>query len=221
MKSARRASRGTCRRLFGLSLCLLGMLPLTPAAAGIYFSLGLKGGLMAPQALAEEATPNYYGGGPSLALGYSIKQVLDLGIYGGYSAGTREEPALRAADAELAIYGGDVGLRLGDTIYLGVHGGSSLLTVGKPSVDGEISGRWEGVGGGFCIAAIHKFNRERYFQTGVEFAHVVLDHVSDKSQPTRKIDAFAISLAYTYNSFSSNAVDNSILGDFVRSINFF
>ncbi len=193
------------------------------AEAGWYIAPSLKWGTFAARPEGAEPTPNYYGYGGAFALGYSAKQVFDLGAYGQYLPGTRKEANPSQIDATLNSYGGELAFRIAESVYLGFHGGMSSyhLLRADPERTDELKGKWSGPSGGMAIGAVSKTGKNSFFQTSVEFMQHVVANSDDSSLGKRRFDSFALSVQYMFNSEKSYLVENSILGNFLDSMAFF
>lgn len=196
----------------------------TPVAeAGWYVASHAKWGAFAARPQATEATPNYYGYGIGLGSGYSISQFFDLGLYGSYLPGNRQEAKLGEPDAELALYGGELAFRFGQAVYLGFRGGATQYNMPTAQAEKpeELTGAWTGMGGAVSVGGIVKLDRQNFLQTSIELLHTTMESKTDPTLGERKLDAFAVTFGYTFNDYTSTLLENSILGEFVKSINFF
>ena len=63
----------------------MGLLPNQLALAGALVSPGVHWKSFSFRPLEQEPTPNYFGYGGSLRLGYSWAQVLDMALFGSYT----------------------------------------------------------------------------------------------------------------------------------------
>jgi hypothetical protein len=194
------------------------------ARAGWYLAPAVKWVSFAARPVDDEATPNYYGIAGAGSFGYSVGQVLDLAGFGQYVPGARGGAGFAKDDASLVSYGGEVGLRLAEQVYLGVRGGLGAYRLYHPrgagdgEGEGELSGKWNGSAGGFAIGALAKLSKESYLQTTLEVMHHVLTNASDKDLGKRRIDSFGIGFAYVFNGYSSSFLDNSLFKNFLDSM---
>lgn len=206
------------------ALVLLGCAP--AAEAGWYVTPGIKWATYAARPEGNEPTPNYYGYGGMLALGYSAKQVFDLGAYGQYVPGTREHADLGKTHALLVSYGGELAFRIAESVYIGARGGSSSyrLLDADPLRTDELAGTWEGPSGGLVIGAVSKVTKQSFFQTTLEFMqHVVESQEQGEARQLgkRRFDSFALCVQYVFNSEKSYLIENTIFKDFLDSMVFF
>lgn len=196
----------------------------TPAAhAGWYVAPHAKWGAFAARPQATEATPNYYGYGVGLGTGYSISQFFDLGLYGSYLPGNRQEAKIGEPNAELALYGGELAFRFAQTVYLAFRGGATQYNMPTAQAEKpeELTGVWTGTGGAVSLGGIVKLDRQNFLQTSIEVLHTTMESKTDPTLGERELDAFAVTFGYTFNDYTSTLLESSILGDFVKSINFF
>jgi hypothetical protein len=195
------------------------------AEAGFLLAPGAKWATFSARPEGAEATPNYYGYGGELTLGYSAHQVFDIAVFGSYIPGRRKSPEFGADDVSLVTWGGVLGFRFASSVYLGFKGGQSAYSVQKITDETEISGRYEGLGGGVSIGAISALSKQTFLQTTFDIMHHVLTSTGEvadgESAPKRRFDAVSISVAYVYNGYSSSFVQNKIFKSFLDSITFF
>lgn len=190
------------------------------AEAGILVSTAIKWTSFSARPVSTEATPNYYGYGGELTLGYSVGQVFDIAGFGSYTPGQRKNPEFGVDDATLVTYGGVLGLRFASSVYLGIKGGTSAYSIQKVTDENDIDHRHEGLGGGISIGAISAASKQSFFQTTFDLMHHVLKSTDDSSV-TRRFDAVSISVAYVFNEQTSAMVKNKIFKSFLDSISFF
>src|SRR5690349_11298233 len=106
-------------------LCALALLGAAPVAqAGWYLMPRAEWAAYAPRPEASEPTPNLYSLGGELSTGYSVRQAFDLGVYGIYAPGNLAHAQFGKGDAILVSYGGEMGIRFAESVYLGFKGGS-------------------------------------------------------------------------------------------------
>lgn len=204
-------------------LCaLLAISVATSARAGVYLAPSVKWASFAARSVEGESTPNYYGYGGALSLGYSLKQVVDLGAYGTYIPGKRKQAEFGADDATLVSYGGELAFRFGQTVYFGLRGGPSSYHLLARTDTSELGGLWTGSSAGFSIGAVAKLSKQSFFQTTLDVMQHVLT-ADDEANGTgeRRFDSFGISLTYMFNSFDSSAIEDTIFKDFLDSAVFF
>lgn len=193
------------------------------AEAGWYAAPAVKWATFAARPDGDEPTPNYYGYGGALALGYSAKQVFDLGAYGQYLPGTRGEANPKKAQTSLLSYGGELGFRIAESVYLGFRGGASTyhLLSADPERTGELEGTWHGPSGGIGLGAVSKVTKQSFVQTTVEFMQHVMARTDAPDSGKRRFDSFALSVQYVFNSEKSYGIENTIFKDFLDSMAFF
>lgn len=210
------------------SLTVLALLGLAePALAGFYVAPEIKWGSFSARPEAGEATPNYYGYGGGLHLGFSAKQVFDMGAYGTYMPGTKGAAEFGAGDATFVTYGGELALRMSQAVYFGLHGGVATYDLKNRTRPEELPGTWSGPSGGLAIGAIHALSKQSFIQTTVDFTHAVVksdDAAAAQGLTTaakRRFDAFTLSIGYVFNDYSSYLIENTIFKGFLDSMNFF
>lgn len=192
----------------------------SPGEAGILVSPSIKWSSFSARPVDTEATPNYYGYGGELTLGYSVNQVFDIAGFGSYIPGRRKSPEFGVDDATLVTYGGVLGFRFASSVYLGFKAGTSAYSIQKVTDEKDIAHRHEGLAGGFSIGAISSASKQSFFQTTFDLMHHVLKS-SDDSSVSRRFDAVSISVGYVFNGQSSAMVKNRVFQSFLDSITFF
>jgi hypothetical protein len=210
-------------RLRVVALTLLGLAFAGTAEAGWYVTPAVKWSSFAARPEGNEPTPNYYGYGGALSFGYSAKQVFDLGAYGQYLPGTRREADPSDVQASLVSYGGELGLRIAESVYLGFRGGASTYHMMKPDPTraDELTGTWSGSSGGMALGAVSKVSKNSFFQTSVEFMQHVVANAKDSDLGKRRFDSFALSVQYVFNSEKSYLIENTMFKNFLDSMAFF
>ncbi len=204
-------------------LALAAALAPTRAAAGIYASPSVRWSSFALRPVEGEPTPNYYGFGASVALGYSVAQILDVGAFYTQVPGRLESAALMGHDASLADYGADVALRLGDSVVLDFRGGRAHYVLRRQKRPEELPGKWTGPAGAVAIGAVSRMGKQSFFQTSLEVLHTVLENDDGGSAPMgkRRLDAFALSFAYVYSAHQTFRFEDTIFRDFLDGMTFF
>lgn len=198
------------------------MLIAVPAHAGVYFAPAVRWASFAARAESGEATPNYYGYGGALSLGYSVKQRVDIGAYGAYIPGRRKHAEFGADDASLVSYGGELGFRIAESVYFGLRGGSSSYQLYTRTDAAELGGLWRGPSVGFSIGAVAKLTKQSYFQTTLDVMQHILEADDETDGPgKRRFDSFGISLTYLFNGYDTSMIEDSIFKDFLDSAIFF
>ena len=206
----------------GLGWVVLG-LGASEACAGWYVGSHVKWASFAARPQAAEATPNYYGYGLGLNGGYSISQILDLGVVASYLPGNRQAAKIGSPQAELSLYGAELALRFAQAVYLGVSGGLTQynMATARKTRPEELTGIWDGKAIALAVGGIAPLDRENYLQTTLELWHTTMESRRDDAAGQRKLDAFALTFGYTFNDFKSKLFEGTPLGDFIKSINFF
>jgi hypothetical protein len=195
-----------------------------PAArAGWYLMPRAEWSEYAPRPLAGEATPNLYSAGGELSTGYSIRQALDLGIFGQDQPGALGHAQFGKSDASLVSYGGELGLRFAESVYLGFKGGLGKYSLSTQGAPGELTGSWSGGGGGLAIGAVQRVTKSGFIQTTVEFMHYTLSGQGPVAGSKRQLDSFSLGLAYMFNrqGDAGSAIENTMFKDFLDTIIFF
>jgi len=197
-----------------LFLCTL--LWTSPVFAGLLLSSSLSWSVFSIRPLQEEdASPNYYGIGPGLVLGYSIRQTLDIGAYVDYTPGVEGTVSPGKEEASIVRYGGILALRLREKIYVGFKGGIGVYhLMTKKLIPNELPGIWQGPGGALVLGAIYKADKENYWQLSFEIIHMVIDKIQLEKDEVRtgkrRIDEFKLTIAYSFNGFFNHLVRNSL-----------
>lgn len=190
------------------------------AHAGMLIAPSAKWANLAFRPKTEEDTPNYYGYGGGLSLGYSIKQKFDLGLFANYLPGTRGGAKFGKTDAQLIFYGGEMALRLFSTIYLGVRGGLADYQLRKTTDTIDIPGHWSGGGGGFSLGAFFATSKRTFWQASIDIMMASIGSNDPQVVDKRTVEAFSLSIAYVYNGYESYGIENNIFGDYLKSFIF-
>jgi hypothetical protein len=206
----------------GLGGALLGA---TPAVGGVYVSPSVRWASFSARPEAEEKTPNYYGYGAGLQLGYSFGQVFDFGGFGTYLPARIGSAAMDGADAKLSLYGGELAVRIADSVYFALRGGASMYELVTQKRDDELTGRWRGPAFGVALGAVKRLSKQSFVQTSFELMHTIVerakkDDADGADAGKRRLDSFGISLAYLFNNQSSYRVDNAIFQNFLDALTF-
>ncbi len=191
-----------------------------PALGGVLLIPAVRWQSYAFRPLAAEATPNYYGYGAGLTFGYSFNQVVDTAIFTSYSPGTLKQAKFLEEDAVLISYGGEVALRLFQTVYVAVRAGEFTYRLLTPTRADEVQGRWRGPGVGFSLGAQRLFAKHSGFQASVDVTYATMSRADAAADEKRKIDAFSLTLAYVFNA-NDNLFKGGAFRDFIHSFSAF
>lgn len=230
MKSKRNNLSIGVRRAIGLSLslcrialALVAIISAEPVFGGVLISPGVHSKAFSFRPNGDEATPNYFGYGGSLRLGYSVAQVLDLALFYSYTPG-RTDSAWNPANGDaLHRFGGiALGLRIAKSVFVEGRVGRldySLLTHSNPN---EIGGHYTGLGAGGSVGGIIPVNASHFWQITLDADVGSKMHMlGETGEDTRSIDAVSLSLAYVFNHFFNSNIDNSSVGAFLNSLHSF
>jgi hypothetical protein len=192
------------------------------AEAGVYVSPSLRWASFSARPQAEEKTPNYYGYGAGLQLGYSFGQVFDVGGFGTYLPARIGSAAPDGADAKLSLFGGELGFRIADSVYFALRGGASFYELLEQRRDDELTGAWRGPAFGFALGAVRRLSKQSFVQTSFELMHTIVERgASDEADAgKRRLDSFGVSLAYLFNAQSSYRVQSAIFQNFIDALTF-
>lgn len=165
----------------------------------------------------QEATPNYYGYGGRLSLGYSIHQVLDLAIYGQYIPGRRNAASTINPDAQMTSYGLQTGLRIKNALYIGVRGGSTSYNLLVPPQEiNEVAGHWEGLGATGELGVILPASKQVFWQFSAEYGSSTMTRKDlDEEGEHRRLSVFSVMLSFVLNSDQSTRLESVILRNWV------
>jgi hypothetical protein len=188
------------------------------SAAGplVMTALSYRTSSLAP--LAEEPTPNYFSYGPTLNLGWSIGQVVDVAGFVQYAPSRTRAPSLKDEALQLVRYGGELGLRIRSLFYLGLRGGVTSYRMFHRRSETELPGQWRGRGYGMSLGALGKINKVLAAQLTFDLDTAELGVGLDGEPPSRRIDTFGVSLGYTFNGFDDFLVSNVFMKSFIDSL---
>lgn len=209
-----------------LSVTGLALALASEALAGPYAYPAVGWAVLAPRPQAEEATPNYYGYGAALSLGYSVKQVLDLGAYASYLPASRKDARIGAEQASILTYGGELAVRIADSVYVSLRGGTATyrLIVPDPALTTELVGAWGGPAFGIAVGAVTRLGRQSMLQTTIELMHTIVepeDAVRSGASGKRRLDSFGLSFGLMLSSDQRSSVEDTIFKDFLDTLIFF
>lgn len=211
------------RRAAALLLLVAGVGAARPALAGWYLMPEVLWTTYVHRPVANEDTTNLYGVGAQLSLGYSLWQGVDLGLFGGYLPGTPQYAKFGKGDATLVLYGGELGLRMAQSLYVGLRGGMAKYRLDNQTQAAELAGDWKGPGGGVALAAVTPVSKTAFIQASLEFSEYVLAMGTDTGTVKRKLDVFGLGIAYMWNRKGGEgtpSVQSTIFNDFLNSIVF-
>lgn len=214
--------RQVARRI-GLALAL-SALSAGQARAGVLVSAAAKWGSFAARPLDSEPTPNYYGLGLGMNFGYSFSQVFDVTFFSHYLPAHLEASKLGAEGAHMFSYGGEIGLRFSQSVFLAIRAGSGrykLIQEQQSDDLEEVAGSWQGPAGGFSVGAVHPLDKENFFQTSLDVLHAITVDNDNLVDGKRRFDLFTISVSYVFIGYKSRLMDNSIFSDFIDSVIFY
>lgn len=193
------------------------------AQAGFLLAPGLRTGVMSFQDTDGEPTPNYYGFGGALSVGYSAGQKFDMTLFGHYAPGRQRRPVFNQEDASLFAYGAEVAGRFGERVYFGIRGGKASYNLLTPPRDYEINGKWTGPAFGFSIGPLFTQGRnsETSWQATLDVLHAIVSPVDDIANEyggsKRRITCFSASLTWVLNKQASNVIENQLFKGFLDS----
>ncbi len=154
--------------------------------------------------IVQEETPNYYGYGAKGSFGYSIKQIFDFDLYGEYSPGRLNSASSSNASAVVLNYGGEVGFRLLNAMFLGARCGQWNYRLIRRIDVGEVGGSWTGFGGAASFGMLLPVNKEVQWQLSLDIGQALLKkdnrEIDDIAPKTRVISKASITLSFVYNS---------------------
>lgn len=187
------------------------------ARAGLYAGVGASWNNFVFEPVAEEDTPNYFGYGGRASVGYSAANILDLGIYGHYTPGRLGTPAPSPEDARLWHGGGELGLRLGNAVYLGARGGPALYRLNSQTKDEEVPGQWTGTMFQGSAGLIVPVNRYFQCQTTLDIGQASL-RPSSTDGADRTLTEISVTISFVYNYYQSTARETALFKNWIRNV---
>lgn len=179
------------------------------ALGGWLLSGGLGWSLFSLRPIEFEKTPNYYGVGPRLALGYSFEQKFDIAGYISYTPGHTARATFGQEQASFVFLGGQLGLRIADQVFIAILGGQATYHLLK-FTDYSVPGRWEGQASGGSIGSLVEIDKERFWQVSLEYLLALLSASHGRERENRKVDQISFSITYTFNGFISKSRKRSV-----------
>lgn len=211
-----------CRlsRIVFLSLIFAWVWPST-LQAGVFLTLGPNWNNFVFEPEAKESTPNYFGYGGRISWGYSIGQVLDLGVYSQYAPGKLKVASALDGDAALLDYGGELGIRILNLLFIGGRGGVWRYQLYKKTMDDEISGKWMGLGGAASMGMIMPVTKRSAWQVSLDVGQANMRKIDNTPEDFgtnfRKLSKVSITLAFVYNDDDSTSVTANLLNSFLNT----
>jgi hypothetical protein len=170
------------------------------------------------EAESSEDTPNYYGYGGRVGWGYSVAQIVDIGLYAQYIPGRLNTAIPPRTDTVLMDYGAEVGVRFMQALYLGIRGGIWKYQLFRAYRDDEVRGSWLGLGATGALGLIWPVNKKVSWQTNFEFGRAVLQgpKVDPESSVGRqkKMSRIGVSVSFVYNDDDVLSLGRSLYNSF-------
>ena len=188
------------------------------AISGVLISQGINWNNFVFEPETNEKTPNYYGYGGRISVGYSVAQIWDLALYGQYAPGRLNAAELLKEDARVYSYGAETAFRIADAVYVGGRGGIAGYGLSHRNLPEEVSGRWEGVGGNVSLGLIMPVSRVNMWQASIDFGQVSVKPVENPSAATRRISTISVTLAFVYNNLQTTRFDDAIYNNLLKNI---
>ncbi|MBF0441653.1 MAG: hypothetical protein HQK54_07085 [Oligoflexales bacterium] len=201
-----------------LLLLLIIALDSTEASAGLLAGIGGRWQNFSLRPRDTEATPNYYGYGVDVDLGYSFSHLFDISIYGDYVPAQRNTATLGKEMVQFREYGGKFGFRIGGNIYVALRGGVFVYRLLFRSNDQEQDGEWMGNGGALSIGAFQRRQREHFLHIAFDLGSANLSRYDEVDEKKRIIDIVGVSLKYTFIVFDGFKVGSLFGGGFFKSL---
>ncbi|WP_132320326.1 hypothetical protein [Pseudobacteriovorax antillogorgiicola] len=174
----------------------------------LFFPINLYGGVLAGvgmhwrnlsfQPLEEEDTPNFFGYGLRLELGYSVWNHIDLKLLGCATPMNKGAAKLFDGDVIVVNYGAGLGFRFVDSVYIGAEYGALSYDTPSHHTHNQTVGTWKGNGMTLQLAGYWQTDRETYFQVGVAASSVRVESASDEAGLERKVDTFMLNVTYLF-----------------------
>jgi hypothetical protein len=168
--------------------------------------------------LDEEPTPNYYGYGGGLQVGYSAIQMVDFAAFVDYTPGNIDAADPFDSNSELVQYGGAFGLRIYKALYIGFHGGIADYRLPVRARPEEVGGEWSGSAFGFKLGGLIPMTSTLSWQIALGMTTATVAHTNDSTLPERKIDHFSLSFTFVYNSEDSLGFVDAIFSNSIKSL---
>jgi len=175
----------------------LGLAVSTPSLAGFLLVPQVSWSSYGLRAEGEAESQNYFGYGLGLAGGYSPVPLIEFTGLVRYTPGNRSNPGLLNGDAKLWEYGGELGFRLFENLFLGLRGLFQDFNLEHAQTEPEVLGRWQGWGYGVAIGAFFETKERQYLRITLEMNQAGLSAQSDL--PDRDFDSFALNFAYVFD----------------------
>ena len=100
-------------------------------------------------------------------------------------------------------YGAELGVRIFDLLYIGTRAGVWKYQLFKSKEDGEITGKWMGLGGSASVGMIMPISKRASWQTSLDLGQATMRKVnntgSDASTGNKKLSRISITVGFVYN----------------------
>jgi hypothetical protein len=188
-----------------------------PAAAGIYVAAGPNWNNFVFESEVEEDTANHYGYGARGSFGYSIYDLVDLGLYGHYTPGRLNSASFSQEDARLWHFGVETGLRLGKAVFFGLRGGPALYRLNKENSPSEVPGQWTGQMIQASLGLIAPLSKLVSLQLSLDLGRASLAPSETPSAQSRSMSQISATMAIVYNLHQTSAVESAIFNNWIRA----
>lgn len=186
--------------------------------AGVLATVGARWQAFSFKPIEDEPTPNYYGYGLTVGIGYSLLQALDFGLYGNYTPSQPYASRLGKEKVQLGDYGAEIGFRFAETIYIALRGGMLYYRMLFRTNSTEIDGTWRGPGGGASIGVFQKRKRENIIQFTFDVGGGKLKAKDVALADERTAYHFGLSLKYVFIGFDGFRLSSLFDSGFLKSL---
>lgn len=187
---------------------------------GILVAPGIFWGAFSFEPKKNESTPNFYGYGLKLNAGYSFSQVFDLAVFGQYSIGKKGAATPLKQDAHIIGYGGELAVRLLDSVYLAARGGAATFKRNNERRT-SLPKTWGGNSLGVSIGGIIPVDRSHHFQTSLDFAHYQGqngEEVTGSGKEEARLNQYSLTVSYVFNDCTNATIENTLFDSFLDSL---
>lgn len=169
-----------------------------PAYGGMIWGVSSQWQNLSFQPEEQEDTPNFYGLGLRGDFGYSVAKSVEARLFASYNYSNKGAAKFFEGDVNIGSYGASIGVRLVDSVYLGVEYGVLYYHTPSHHIHNEYVGRWDGTTLNLNLAGYWKAGRKSYWQVGLQLGGGSLLEEDSVDDEERKVDTIALNVTYLF-----------------------
>ena len=189
-------------RIWALITCgclgFFNLLPNRSLQAQVIWAGGIDWNVLTFRPEQEELTPSLYGYGIDLSVNYAFLPAVEAGLFTSYEILNVNAAKFLAGKADHLLYGGELGVRLADSVNIAIRMGGGQLTLKDDRVEEDYLGRWDANLYGVRLGGFWSTKRHRYIQVGLSYLNgfVTQESDSDHALVERRVDMLSLYVTY-------------------------